>query len=253
MKMVELLLTMSALASQSNFTERGFRLKDVRFVFELFANWLDSLVPAEEVKVHNTQVMRFMRDLSRHGFAKATVKGGQTRFQLSRMGLLELLQRLNDRSTGGFTGFHFTYYFLRTYGTRIQQMIQAEGSGYAQSLQMELKVLLDHKRFLQHRLEKLDHEIARLKVRIKETDETVALGEQLKRQGENPEAIVELLAKKFPYALQAQKPMTALMAEISPDQRLWELTEGNRQRTKLMWKAVLDELTAQKQILNQFL
>lgn len=244
---------MSAVASHSNFIDRGFRLRDMRFVYELFVNWLDSVLGPETMTIHNTQVQRFMKDLCKDGFAKSSTKGGQARFQVTRMGLLELLQRLTEREPGNFTSFYFTYYFLKTYGLRIQQMIEAEGSGYAKSLQLELKVLLDHKRFLQKRLENVEYQIERLKVRIKETDETADFCDKLHRQGENVNSIVEQAGHKFPYALQAQKPMHVLLNEISADQRLWELTEGNRQRTQVMWKAVLEELQSQKKTLTLFL
>lgn len=252
MKPFDLLLTVSALASQSNFTARGFRLKDMRFVFELCANWLSAVLPPVQVRVHNTQVQRYMRDLVRGGFAKAQERGGQTRFHLTRMGLLELLQRLNNQEQGDYTGFHFTYYFLRTYGPRLRAMIEMEGSGFAKSLQLELKVLLDHQRFLTQRLEQLDRKIERLKVRMKETEETAELADRLQRQGESVEQIIERVARDYPYELEAQRPMAAFMKEISPEQRLWELTAGNRHRVDVMWKAVLAELLAQKETLRQF-
>ncbi|MGE3681793.1 MAG: hypothetical protein AB7G93_08710 [Bdellovibrionales bacterium] len=224
----------------------------MRFLVDLFCNWLDAIIKPAHFRVHNTQVLRYVQDLRNRGWVRATGSGQKSRYTLTRLGLLELIQELSNPSARvHLEEFIFAYYFLSAYGARIVELIRREGSGFSRALQLEVSERLEPKRFIRARLETLEYEIKRLKLRMRETDETVELATKLARQGESIDIIVAQTAARYPYELHAQKPMTDLMREIPAELRFWELTEGNRFRVKLMWAGVLRDLERQIQILRE--
>jgi hypothetical protein len=53
---------------------------------------------------------------------------------------------------------------------------------------------------------------------------------------------------RYPYELNSTKPLQELIASIAPDQRRWELEDGNVIRAKTIWepqRALLRELLRQ--------
>lgn len=243
------------LGSHSNFAERGFRQKDVRFLFELFANWLDARVKPESIRLHNTQVQRTLEDLVARGWARresvTAGKAREKRYLLTRLGILEFMQSLAEpETTRDFVPFLFVYYFLRTYGSRLSDLVRAKGSGFSKPLQVEINLLLDHERLRTERVRRLDFEIERLKSRMQETEDTARTARKLSREAADLGDIVRRIARDFPYELQAQKPMTDLMQEIPPELRLWELTEGNESRVRIIWKGLLHDLEAERRLLK---
>ncbi len=249
----ESLMITAVLGSHSNFYDRGFRQKDVRFLFELFTNWMDARVKPEAVRLHNTQVQRYLEELVTKGWARreGSARTREKRYALTRLGLIEFMQSLADpETTRDFVPFQFVYYFLRTYGTRLSELVRAKGSGFSKPLQLEIGLLLDHERLRSERVRRLDFEIERLKSRMQETEDTAKLAAKLAREQSDLGEIVRRVAKEFPYELQAQKSMTDLMQEIPPELRLWELTEGNTQRVRIFWKSLLHDLESERRLLK---
>ena len=245
------LFKISAIGAHSNFADKGFRQKDVRFIAELFTNWLDVFLKPALPKWHNTQAMRFLERLQKEGLAKSKGQGKAKRYRLTRVGLMQLVHELVD--VHGFSDIRYvllTYFFIRTYNSRVIELIQREGSGFSKALQIEVEHLFDHKLFLEKHLEEHSRQIERLKLRIDETQKAGDLAVKLFRQGENLDRIIEQVSSLYPYELENQKPMEELFREIEPGIRLWEITNGNFARSQLLWQSQMQILISHKQILQ---
>ena len=149
---------------------------------------------------------------------------------------MELSQSL---SSGPFplsaSEFCFLHYFLKAYGSRIQQLIAREGSGFSKTLQLEIESHLDYKGLIANQRKALQFAIQRLQVRQKETHETAQLVTRLQKDGYPVEHIINEVAHLYPYDLNNQKPMEELFREIPPELRLWELVRGNQHRADTLW------------------
>lgn len=240
----ELLLIAGALGSHSNFSERGYRQKDVRFLAELFANWLvENPMSSKPMVIHNTQAQRFVDNLVESGHSRQINKSYPPRYVLTRMGILDLVTRLSSsENLMDFESFLFVFYFLRTYSERLKHLISREGSGFPKSLQIEIEALLSYQSIKEKKAKELELEIKRCKVRLEETVSSVAMSEKLKRQGASVDSIITQVANAYPYELNAQKPMADLLKEIPPELRLWELIDGNRSRADLIFTPLLSRL-----------
>ncbi|MCB0366397.1 MAG: hypothetical protein H6624_09215 [Bdellovibrionaceae bacterium] len=235
MDLGERLLQAATVAAHSNFEGKGFRQKDVRFMAELMANWMDAMWPANHGQWHNTQIMRLLEGFVTTGLAKKASSRPPS-YRLTRGGLVELSQSL---SSGPFplsaSEFCFLHYFLKAYGSRIQQLIAREGSGFSKTLQLEIESHLDYKGLIANQRKALQFAIQRLQVRQKETHETAQLVTRLQKDGYPVEHIINEVAHLYPYDLNNQKPMEELFREIPPELRLWELVRGNQHRADTLW------------------
>ena len=83
----------ATLAAHASFFDEGFRLRDIRFFVELFLNWSEDVGSATH-SLQNTQLARFISSLTENGFAKRSSKKSVQLFRLTRLGLLELLNRI---------------------------------------------------------------------------------------------------------------------------------------------------------------
>ena len=241
-----LIFQAAALAAHSNSQGQGFRQKDLKFMAELMANWMDAMWPSGQDRWHNTQVMRFLNSYAEQGLARKTKQSPPT-YRLTRGGLVEICAAL---SAGPFplspSAFCFLHYFLKAYAQRVLQMIAHEGSGYSKTLQLEVESHLDVKTLVANQKKALKYAIQRLQVRQKETRDTALLARKLHGQDYTVDQIVSEASHLYPYDLNNQKPMEELFREIPPELRLWELMEGNEFRAEVLW-------TQEIEILQSFL
>ena len=62
---------------------RGFRQYDLRFMAEIFTNWMAPLSDQPVLHLQNNQVARYLRDLVEHGFARENKRGKRPIYTLS--------------------------------------------------------------------------------------------------------------------------------------------------------------------------
>ncbi|MCJ8276616.1 MAG: hypothetical protein HRT44_03390 [Bdellovibrionales bacterium] len=252
--MTDLILNISTLGAHSNFKGQGFKQKDLRFLAELFTNWVDVFLSPEIPSWHNTQALRHLEKLNKKGWAHSQVTGKQKRYTLTRIGLLEIVHSISDNN--GYADIRYTllsYYFIRAYKKRIMSLIEAEGSGFSKAVQMEILHLFDEKQFLLNQINELDQQIKRLEIRVDETNKAFNLALKLNNSGEKVDDIINSISKLHPYELENQKPMGELLKEIDPEQRLWEATEGNRHRADILWQTQLNVLKDHRKHLKSFI
>ena len=245
---LEIFVASATLAAHASFIEGGFRLRDLRFFTELFLNWTEAHQSSFSA-VQNTQLARYLEDLVKAGFAKRVTKRKVGFFHLSRLGLLELLARIvGSRASSPASSILFRICFLKSYKPRLEALVAREGAHFPHSLKLELSALLDVEHLLQEEIRQTESAIGRVERRIEDARSTSALARNRLAARVPFDEVVKEVEARYPYDLNSTKPLQELIASIAPDQRRWELEEGNVIRTKTIWepqRALLRELLRQ--------
>lgn len=221
----------AAIGAHARFGARGFRQKDLRFLIELFSNWLETTLEGPTLDIENTQIARYLESLVREGFAKKTGEGTRPLYHLTRTGLMEQLSHLAHRSQWWpIEEFFFVYYFLESYRDRIECLIANAGTLYTGPMKLEIHQWLDLRGFVERQEQLLNREIAKLDLRIADSRTTTALVKQRTTEGKPLEHILKEIYEKVPYQLNNQKPMKDLFKETPNEDWLWEMEVGSEKR-----------------------
>jgi len=243
----ELFLAAATLAAHAGNYTPGFRQRDVRFIVELFSNWVDPSAEGNFLEMQNTQVSRYLRGLIEDGYSRQVSRSGAPRYRLTRTGLLELVSRVVN--TGEFMRrehFLFLYYFVANYSPKLRELVQAEGANFPYSLKLELDSLLDSGNLLQAEIDRANKELKRLENRIDSAYKASKIMREGLRTGTAVKDLIKELERKYPYELNSQKPLSELMESINPAHRVWELSEGQLKRAEQIW-------TPAREILKRYL
>ncbi|MBX9694659.1 MAG: hypothetical protein K2Z81_19890 [Cyanobacteria bacterium] len=227
----QVLFEAAAIGAHARFAKHGFRQKDLRFLIELFSNWLEASLEGPTLAIENTQIARYLEALVHEGFAKKT--GGETRplYHLTRTGLMEQLAHLAHRSQWWpIEEFFFVYYFLESYRDRIEALIANAGTLYTGPMKLEIHQWLDLRNFVERQEQLLDREIAKLDLRIADSRKTTDLVKRRSAEGKASEDILKEIHEKVPYQLNNQKPMKDLFRETPDENWLWEMEVGSEKR-----------------------
>jgi hypothetical protein len=249
---LEIFVGSGVLAAHASHSEKGFRQRDARFFVELFVNWAEDLGPSGRT-IQNTQLSRYIEGLVREGYARRLSARGAPLYRLTRIGLLEILTRIASPSPS-VTPSHFLFLvcFIRSYKYRIEALIAAEGHQFPVALKLELAALLDVDELIRSERKRVKHAIMRIERRIDDALGTSELARHRLASRVPFEDVVREAEAKYPYELNSMKPLSELISSLVPDQRRWELEEGNTIRAKTIWKpqqAMLEEYLRQLQSL----
>ncbi|HET7058652.1 MAG TPA: hypothetical protein VFI05_07960 [Nitrospiraceae bacterium] len=221
----------AAIGGHARFAAEGFRQKDLRFLIELFSNWLEATLEGPSLAVENTQIARYLTSLVTEGLAKQTGGHKQPRYRLTRVGLMEHLTHLVQRPHWWpIEEFFFVYYFLECYRDRIESLIAKERTLFPGPMKLEIHQLLHLSSFVERQEQLLDREIAKLDFRIADCRKTSELAKQLKTKGVAPDALLRVIQEKVPYQLNNQKPMADLFRETPGENWMWEMEVGSEKR-----------------------
>lgn len=233
---LEIFIASATLAAHASFIEEGFRLRDLRFFTELFLNWAED-IDAAHPSLQNTQLARFLDELVEEGFAKRATKKTITSFRLSRLGLLELLTRItSSKHTSYPSTALFRICFLKSYRPRLEDLVAREGAHFPHSLKLELASLLDVEALISEDIKRVERALKRVEKRIDDAVETSALTKNRLAARVAFADVVQEVEERYPYELNTAKPLGELIASIAPDQRRWELEEGNLIRARTLWE-----------------
>ena len=233
----ELLTAAGTLAAHANAGGGSFRQRDVRFLIELFSNWVGHSIGSEVLPLQNTQILRYLEQLAVNGYARQSKVQKRPQYRLTRPGLLEVTARLI--SPARFIPaehFYFLVYFVSSYREKIAQLIRDEGPQFPLAMKLELDSLLDLKEILRNQIRHASQELQKIEGRIRDGEAAANLAKKRFREGRDLMAIVEEAGRLYPYGLNSQKSLTELFAEITPDMRRWELETGNCRRAELIWR-----------------
>lgn len=247
----QLYFATAALAAHSNHREKGFRQKDLRFLIELFSNWMNSTIDGISIPLHNIQISRYLESLVEGGMSKLGRKGGTPRYRLTRAGVIGLLQEVVERKQFlPLEQFFFLYYFVQNYGDRVYWLAEVEGAQLPKTLKLELDALRDPEQLLTRQLRFVDRTIAKLNARIGEGVDASDLATSLFSQGSRILEVVNAVQRQFPYELNHQKPLPDLFAELPDSVRRTELEEGARNRALGLWTPLRDYWIAYRKIVE---
>lgn len=244
----------AAIAAHARFTQKGFRQKDLRFLIELFSNWVEATLEGPSLDVENTQIARYLASLIGQGWAQQT-DGKPPRYRLTRDGLMENLSRLVERTHWWpIEEFFFVHYFLDSYRDRIDALITHAGPLYTGPMKLAIGQLLDVRRLVEREEALLAMEIAKLDLRIADSRKTSLIVTTGTAKGRQPAELLQEIQEQVPYQLNNQKPLTELFRETPDENWIWEMEVGSQQRAAKIWiplKDLLVHLKGQVAALNR--
>ena len=237
------LFVAAAIGAHARFGTRGFRQKDLRFLIELFSNWLEATLEGPTLAIENTQIARHLESLVHEGLAKKTSGGTQPLYHLTRTGLMEHLAHLAHRPHWWpIEEFFFVYYFLDSYRDRIESLIANAGTLYTGPMKLEIHQWLDVRSLVDRQTQLVDREIAKLDLRIADSRATSELVKRRTAEGKSSEVILKEIQDTIPYQLNNQKPMKDLFKETPDENWLWEMEVGSAQRMTRIFVPLKDLL-----------
>jgi len=214
----------------------SFRQRDVRFYIELFSNWMETALGAFSLPVQNTQVQRFLSSLVSEGYARRLDRGRHPGYRLTRTGLIELTSQMVTGSVEvGRWQFLFLFYFIKNYRQRIVDLVRREGQQFPPALRLELEAHLDARALLDRELKSVEAELQRLDARIEDARQVSELLRSKVGKQPFPELVREV-ERLYPYELNNQKPLHALIAELPEELGAWELQHGAALRSRELWQ-----------------
>ena len=232
----ELFVAAAILGSHANTLNKGFRLFYVRFLIEIFTNWVSSAEETPTLPVQSTQVGRYLDALVDEGFARKFIRDSHPLYRLTRTGLIDLISRVVDKPFyPNKIHFYFVFYFISSYRIRIIELVRLEGKRFPYALQAELESLLDPEVLIDRQMEYATRELKRLNKRVEEQKSTSVLVKSLIKQGASFHDILGQVERRFPYALNTEKRYSEVFAMGTERQSLWELHLGNERRTEHIW------------------
>lgn len=233
----QLFIATALIGAHAQYPEIGFRHKHVRFLMELFSNWVEVNLPGSMIEAQNTQIARYLAALVKEGYARKINRKGYPLYRLTRVGLIELLSRgVNSTYLHDKDFFFFLYFFVTNYRDRLIELVRQEGSQFPPAMQIEIEELLDSKKLVERELAHATKELKRLELRIQDSRRTVNYARQSLRDGMEIDQIVKEAEKRWPYELNSVKPLSELISEVPPEAREWEIITGNEMRRKHIWE-----------------
>lgn len=234
--------------------EEGFRQRDVKFLIELFSNWVESSLNSNALEIQNTQVSRYLENLVTEGYARRISKKVHPRYQLTRTGVIELTARIAHQGSL-ITPEHFFFlnYFIHNYQPKIISLVQEQGKQFPLALKLELEELLDWKAIIKSQLTLAKRELQKLEARIADGLSTSKLAISLFRQGRDAVEVAMQVEKAYPYGLNSRKTLSELFSELPADTAQWELEVGCLRRVKQIWEPSVVMLKHYIDILAGFL
>lgn len=219
-------------ANASNFT-KGFRIRDIKFLYSLFTNWTDEL---GQKPLQATQISRVLDFMTKESLASRKISKGTPNWFLSRTGVIELVRIIvNGENNNYGNDFFFTYYFINSYKDKLLMMAKESSSLFPPSLQLELEYLLDVDKYKAREQQKVERRIEKIKLRKDSTKKTAEATKKLLTKGFKNDEVVKYIQKNHPYDLNSEKPLSELLSEIPEDLKVWELLEGNINRSRFIY------------------
>lgn len=233
----EVFVAAAVLGAHAGARGTGFRQRDVKFLIELFSNWVECALRGHSLQIQNTQVLRYLEALAAGGFARRLAKKeGYPSYKLTREGLVELLERLVDREGEvDREEFFFLYYFLRRLKLQIDALLRGDRRPLPYSLRLKVEELLDIKRLLAGEIERATVELKKLQYRMEDAGRTAELVKNGLKNGKSVPTLILEVERLYPFELNTQISLSELIREIPEELRSWELMDGNARRIEEIW------------------
>lgn len=248
----EVFFLAAAICAHSTYYERGFRQRDLKFMVDMFSNWMDVSLRERSLFLHNTQVLRFLQYLVSESWAKQVSKQKNPVYRLTPVGLLQLISRLVHRKPQfPLEHFYFVVHVIDTYRPQIEALLKSESAQFPSGLRMEIEALLEIHKPLQAHKEFIQFELKKLKSRIQDSKLVVKIVMEGREKKKLTKDIVREIEKKFPYDLNSQKPLSEFYSEMPTGVADWILDIGLKKRTIQLWLPLEQNLEAHLTNLEQ--
>lgn len=248
----DLIAATAVLAAHSNARGDSFRQRDVKFLLDLFNNWLEYAPGGTTTPWQNNQIARYLHLLVQEGFARQLSRTKTPRYRLTRAGLLEVVNRIvHAGELPSREHFFFLYYFVKNYRPFIESLIKDEGKSFPTAIRLELEALFDVKALVEREVAATALAVKKLVVRMREAEQASKVAKQRRAEGRSTAEIVAELEESVPYDLNSQKPLGELISELRDAQKQWELEEGNGLRVQQLWKPTLSLLQTHLKLLHE--
>ncbi|MDD2942562.1 MAG: hypothetical protein PHC51_06295 [bacterium] len=235
--MIDLLLSAATLASNAACSaDEGFRARDLKFLGELFSNWIEHSFSGGIVSLHNNQVRRFLISLEVDGYLRRVSESTSQSYRLTRLGVLELASRLSaDKHSIDPARFLFCYQIVRLYGEVVMNMVRREGKSFPESLRLELEGLLDHHSMLRREITMVSKATDSYRQRAEKGKRVAVLARALISQGLYGKNLYAEIERDYPYNLSATKPLSQVLAGLPSGLAEREITNGALSRAEYLW------------------
>jgi hypothetical protein len=246
---------LTAVVDRERADVRGFMLRDVRFFFLLFRNWLELDLREPDTDIDLTQVRRACEQLAkRRRIVEVPPRrrpGGRrprTRYVLTLAGVLALVDELiawsPDRT---FEGGLFVVLFAASYRALVIRRAEQAGAPVARR---HVAKVLDPRAVIATLRHALAKQRADLENRIAGGDELYAAAAAARAASATDAEIARLLERLSPYQLQPMRPLGELLLSLPVDVRRYEMTTGITARRDLIFAPLLRQTRMQLQLLT---
>lgn len=229
-------------------------LRDVRFYFLLFRNWLELDIREPGSDIDLTQIRRACDRMHRAGWLERIAplrtrtsprRRPRARHVLTDAGVVGLVDALvlgtPDRP---FEEGLFVILFATSYGGPLVRRVEPPRRKH-------LTKALDPHRIIANLRHGLARQRSDLEARIDGGNRLVAASALARKQGAADAEIARHLEKLDPYQLQHVRPLGELLLSFPRDVRRYEMNEGITARNKLIFEPLLQQARAQQQILDK--
>lgn len=241
----------AVLAAHSSSGLDGFRQREVRFYMDVFSNWVFVKIDSEPFPLHNTQVMRSLKNMVRLGLAKNMGRKNPPRYTLTRAGLIQMLNDLVALPLeNSYSEFFFVYQFLVNYKSRLQDCVQRDSKSFSKANLLDIEYILDEKKYLRRQIDLVTQEARHLKEKIQDSEKIILLVRDMKAGKTDSAKIYKTVESKYPYELNSEVRLSRLLSQIPEPWREKELTDMSQNRVNLYWKPKLQHLESFGHILK---
>jgi hypothetical protein len=235
-------------------TETGFRLRDIQFYFELFANWRELEKISPDFGVQLTQIKRMVQHFKLNGLLVGTRNGSRESFKFSLEGTLQLLEELVacDESLC-VEDVIFVQYFIKTYKPYLIQYLLPTESPVKPQVRDRINFLVEHDGVVKNQIIILDCLLKDLKSRIRESEEIISFVKSKVEAGEALPKVIQQMNKQFIYQFSHRKSFSEVYGALPDALQDYEIREGMQHRNNNLFAKLIRSYETQRAFLVSLL
>lgn len=230
------ILEAAVLGAQLDRGTAPFRQRDVRQFEHLLQYALRSDEP-----IHNTQIMRLLKNLVLRGWVQSDLRGRQPMYRLSRQGLIGLTTSLTDQVETR-QGFLIVSYFFASYGHLLMHDVP-------QSLKVDLEAKISPAALQGKRLAVVEHQIKMWQARIDDLEALLDNAKRWQAEGMPWKQILKKMNEQFPFEDRPSHSLEKAVRGLNFDRQQWEVFNGNALRIRSLWQPHVQMLVAEREML----
>jgi len=233
---------------------RGFMLRDIRFMFLLFRNWLEHDVREPGHDIDLTQIRRTMDELVARRrvvvMPRRRSRGRlpRQRYALTLAGVLAIADSLVEWTPARtFEEGLFVILFCTAYRSALLRRAEQAGAPVGKA---HLARTLEPRRIAATMRRALLRQRADLEQRISEGEQLLEAALAAREAGASDADIVREIETLSPYQMQHVRPLGEMLLSLPPALRRFEISDGIAARRDLIFQPLLEHTIAQLDVLT---